>query len=350
VEDTTSNNLNNLTSTEKIKGVSKIKKGFRFIWTAVTLTDDCDQFQCEGGDFCIDENKMLCQPTNRYCISKSLVCDGVLNCDLGDHSDEKQCELNFIKSQKFILTLGSCILVCLFLLLICISIQKIKSRRLKLNYSDEYVLKEKSLDQPDYAIGVGKNLKIEKKLNKLSSFTLQSSTFIEDDFNEEEKGIKQSKMEKKTSEAKRNSSTSSSSSLSLVNKSPSDHYQIETVIPKQNHLHMSSYRPFVNVINNSNLNKRTFLNNENSSILFSDLPNEGDKTDILPPPISPVGSDDKKRGLSTNFGSSQITNDISMQSQTKQHGNSKNSSYFTDDGLSSFRRNSYTKAIFFDNL
>jgi len=329
-----------------MKGVLRIKKGFRFIWTAVTLTDDCDQFQCEGGDFCIDENKMLCQPTNRYCISKSLVCDGVLNCDLGDHSDEKQCELNFIKSQKFIITLGTCILVCLFLLLICISIQKIKSRRLKLNYSDECVFKEKGLSQPDYSIGVGKNLKIEKKLNKLSSFTLQSSTFAEDDFNEEEKGIRQSRMEKKTSETKRNSSTSSSSSLSLLNKNPSDHYQIETVIPKQNHLHMSSYRPFVNVITNPNLNKRTFVNNENGSILFRDLPNEGDKMDILPPPISPVGSDDKKSSKSNN----QVANNISMQSQMKQDGNSKNSTYFTDDGLSSFRRNSYTKAIFFDNL
>jgi hypothetical protein len=109
---------------------------------------------------------------------------------------------------------------------------------------------------------------------------------------------------------------------------------------------MSSYRPFVNVITNPNLNKRTFVNNENGSILFRDLPNEGDKMDILPPPISPVGSDDKKSSKSNN----QVANNISMKSQMKQDGNSKNSTYFTEDGLSSFRRNSYTKAIFFDNL
>ncbi len=340
-----------MTAAEKRKGVSKIKKGFQFIWTAVTLTEDCDQFQCEGGDFCIDENKMLCQPTNRYCISNSLVCDGVLNCDLGDHSDEKQCELNFIKSQKFILILSVCILICLFLIFICITIQKIKSQRRKMTYSNEYAIKEKAINEPDFS-----NLKIEKKLNKLSSFTLQSSTFIEDDLNGDFKVLKQQNPRRKQS-GKSNSSSSSTSSLSLINKNPSDHYQIETVIPKQNPVHISSHHSFVNVKSNAAKNKASQLKNGNNS-MYLDFSNDGNinKLDLMHIQISPVDSNDKKSSTSNTYACSQITSDSSMQSQTKHdeiynaRENSKHSNFFADDGLSSLRRNSYTKAIFFDNL
>ena len=103
---------------KKPKTHLKIKKGFQLIWTAVTLNDECDQFMCKGGDFCIDDNKILCQPTNRYCISKNLVCDGVFNCDLGDQSDERQCQLNFFKSNQFLLVAASGVTFFIFLILI----------------------------------------------------------------------------------------------------------------------------------------------------------------------------------------------------------------------------------------
>lgn len=90
-------------STTKIHN-PRIKNGFFATWNGIRLADDCqDDFKCKGGEYCIDSKNFLCQQTYRYCISKSLLCDGILNCDTGDESDEKNCELAFLESRIFIM-------------------------------------------------------------------------------------------------------------------------------------------------------------------------------------------------------------------------------------------------------
>lgn len=71
------------------------------------MEEDCmpGDFQCEGGEYCIDTKNFLCQQTQKYCVSKSLVCDGVLNCDIGDDSDEKNCELTYLKSRHYLVAI-----------------------------------------------------------------------------------------------------------------------------------------------------------------------------------------------------------------------------------------------------
>ncbi len=48
--------------------------------------------------------------TYKYCISDRLVCDGVLNCDFGDQSDETMCHLNFFKKNVIAIAVVSAIL------------------------------------------------------------------------------------------------------------------------------------------------------------------------------------------------------------------------------------------------
>jgi hypothetical protein len=95
---------------------NKIKYGFFLSWTGVHLQEPCGPayFACKGGEYCIDTKSLLCQPTYSYCISKTLVCDGVFNCDIGDDSDEKNCELNYIRSKLYFSIAFLC--GCLFLL------------------------------------------------------------------------------------------------------------------------------------------------------------------------------------------------------------------------------------------
>lgn len=95
--------MNQAISTQKMHN-PRMKNGFFATWNGIRLADDCqDDFKCKGGEYCIDSKNFLCQQTYRYCISKSLICDGILNCDTGDESDEKNCELTFLESRIFIM-------------------------------------------------------------------------------------------------------------------------------------------------------------------------------------------------------------------------------------------------------
>lgn len=109
------------------------KIGFFMSWTAVTLEDDCTpaEFQCEGGEYCIDTKNFLCQETNRYCLSKSLVCDGVLNCDIGDESDEKNCELSFLKSKLYLMAIAISLVVFVILTVFCCLVHYLNKKNLK---------------------------------------------------------------------------------------------------------------------------------------------------------------------------------------------------------------------------
>lgn len=54
--------------------------------------EPCHTFHCEGGEYCIDTQGLLCNPLPRYCIADSLRCNDVPNCGAFDHSDESACE------------------------------------------------------------------------------------------------------------------------------------------------------------------------------------------------------------------------------------------------------------------
>ena len=282
------------------------------------------------------------------------MCDGVLNCDLGDHSDEKQCELSFLKSRKFFLILGSCALACLLFILIYVGLQKFDAFRLKskLNKADSFTNINGKIAQNAYLDNINNKLVIEKKLNK--SFTLQSSAIIEEDYKEDLKPSKAQKKQIKPKQSASSSSSSSSSSLSLINKNSFDHYQVETQIPQRTQVHISPrYQPFVSLLKCEN-DSLAFQNP--ASVLISSNPQiHSQLTPIHRSPLS-LDASDKKSSASNTYAYSQITTDSSLHSQKKHdelyrlHEKSKNKGYFTDDGQSSLRRNSYTKAIFLDNL
>ena len=52
----------------------------------------CDGFYCHGGEYCIDSGSLICNTGPRYCIDRSLRCNGVPNCGAYDFSDEDMCK------------------------------------------------------------------------------------------------------------------------------------------------------------------------------------------------------------------------------------------------------------------
>lgn len=62
----------------------------------IAAAERCDEFHCRGEEYCIDTSKVLCNPLPRYCISKSLRCNGVANCGASDSSDEEGCEYYYV--------------------------------------------------------------------------------------------------------------------------------------------------------------------------------------------------------------------------------------------------------------
>ena len=119
-----SQNLVNRTAdtNEKVFESARIKYGFYLSWSGVHLADQCgpSDFMCKGGEYCIDSKNYLCQPTYKYCISKKLVCDGVFNCDIGDDSDEKHCELSYIQSKFYMRIAAVGGIVFILLTILCI--------------------------------------------------------------------------------------------------------------------------------------------------------------------------------------------------------------------------------------
>ena len=273
---------------------------------------------------------------------------------MGDLSDESQCELNFFKSNQFLLVVASSVTFFIFLILICLVLQGVNKNRLKTKYRNEsqFAIKENiagSLKQSEYVNE--KKLTIKKKSNQLSSFTLQTPHFPQSIDSNELKTSQNFKTETTLT------SFSPSSSSSLLNKQMSEHFQLETfqAEPKENQSY-STYKPQIN-------NKVTILKSENGSLMIrkpSDLSrtyNADSQTVNMQPMISAGDSSDKKSCASNTYACSQITTDGSMQSQFKGDDDDipvaykqNNSSVYTDDGSSTLRRNSYTKAIFFDNL
>ena len=147
------------------------RHGFKLTWTAVYVSDECAEFQCHGGEYCIDSNNMLCQKANRYCIAKSLKCDGIFNCDHGDESDEKGCNLEFLPPNFALMALAGTIAV-LILLLLSLVVCKINSKTSKRDTDDlNYEYKQAARLMPAYTSSPVEGLK-----EKASSTSLNNET------------------------------------------------------------------------------------------------------------------------------------------------------------------------------
>ncbi|ESO87274.1 hypothetical protein LOTGIDRAFT_154773 [Lottia gigantea] len=109
--------------------------GFKVSWTAVQMPEDgpCGQFQCGGGKRCIDD--MNCEPSPKYCIHRSLKCDGVPNCGPFDDSDERKCPREII-----IMTASIAIPSLAIILLVVLVIYCYRRKRVKKSTSQEQPL------------------------------------------------------------------------------------------------------------------------------------------------------------------------------------------------------------------
>lgn len=106
------------------------------------MLNDCDGFKCKGGEYCIDEKNFLCQQTFKYCIAKELACDGMFNCDVGDKSDEMFCQLSIMRTEYlYILAAG---IVCL-VLLIALGLY-VKSKLKRKTYTSKFKHTKENID------------------------------------------------------------------------------------------------------------------------------------------------------------------------------------------------------------
>lgn len=348
----------------------KILNGFKLSWTAVTLNENCPEFQCKGGQVCIDSKNVLCQPSYEYCISKSLVCDGVLNCDNGDESDEKHCELSFLRSKLYlsITIIGG--IVFAILTFICILIHISHQERLKNKDKSPNYIKGNSIYNQN-------NIPQPNSLFVESSNNNTADSFIIDDSGNCNK--------KKTSTNERFSSIyikngrSNSGGLDEVSayRNNQNRYSIDASNRKSKCIKKNS-------IDESKVQYNLDLKNSAS---YKSFLNGNDTTDNSPTSASNNPSNNKalKRISSPTFSSSigsvtspfynteskstnQIINSFknaSISSYTNNFNQSKKTRKsesnlinkfmidekynILDDGSSTLRRNSYTKAIFYEN-
>lgn len=107
-------------------------RGFKLLWMAVTVDEECLDFRCAGGRFCSGGG--LCKPLNRYCIPKQLVCDGVYNCGQHDHSDERGCTWE-------VMIMAACIAVPSFVFLMIVILVAVLCR-------NKQIYKSTSQEQP----------------------------------------------------------------------------------------------------------------------------------------------------------------------------------------------------------
>ena len=156
----------------------KTNYGFLLSWTGIHLTDNCGPgtFQCKGGEYCIDSKKVLCQTTFKYCISNRLVCDGVSNCDLGDESDERFCNLKFLTMPHQLFLIIGCAGILFIFLMIAITFvlykynkKRIKSKHDCNKYINQHKTKQKDSDEK---ISADQPSILENKLNQLNEKNL----------------------------------------------------------------------------------------------------------------------------------------------------------------------------------
>ncbi|XP_050392278.1 membrane frizzled-related protein isoform X2 [Patella vulgata] len=100
--------------------------GFKLSWAAVLMPEDgpCGQFICAGGQMCIDD--ILCEPSPKYCIHKSLRCDGVPNCGPFDDSDERKCPREIIIMTASIAIPSLCVILLVVLVIYCYRRKRVK--------------------------------------------------------------------------------------------------------------------------------------------------------------------------------------------------------------------------------
>lgn len=95
----------NLTSVKSLGSRSPvIPFGFRLIWTAVDFQTEQNclaqgKIVCRDSQYCFNFRRfssISCDSTLLFCLDSSLGCDGVMNCEDGDASDELSCQVPFL--------------------------------------------------------------------------------------------------------------------------------------------------------------------------------------------------------------------------------------------------------------
>ncbi|OXA50262.1 Toluate 1,2-dioxygenase electron transfer component [Folsomia candida] len=116
------------TTTEPSKPVNDTmtRVGFKLVWSDVEyLTpDNCtksSRFACQETQVCLTphhKGASSCPDLKHYCISSSLVCDGLANCGEFDSSDERHCSKTPLVLTVVAIPLGI-LTTCLFFCFLC---------------------------------------------------------------------------------------------------------------------------------------------------------------------------------------------------------------------------------------
>ncbi|XP_046459954.1 uncharacterized protein LOC124206274 [Daphnia pulex] len=95
----------NLTSVKSLGSRSPVVPfGFRLIWTAVDFQTEQNclsqgKIVCRDSQYCFNFRRfssISCDSTLLFCLDSSLRCDGVMNCEDGDASDELSCQVPYL--------------------------------------------------------------------------------------------------------------------------------------------------------------------------------------------------------------------------------------------------------------
>ncbi|XP_057377794.1 uncharacterized protein LOC130699540 [Daphnia carinata] len=95
----------NLTSVKALGSRSPVVPfGFRLIWTSVDFQTEQNclaqgKIVCRDSQYCFNFRRLSsisCDSTLLFCLDSSLGCDGVMNCEDGDASDELSCQVPFL--------------------------------------------------------------------------------------------------------------------------------------------------------------------------------------------------------------------------------------------------------------
>jgi hypothetical protein len=349
----------------------KILNGFKLSWTAVTLNENCPEFQCKGGQVCIDSKNVLCQPSYEYCISKSLVCDGVLNCDNGDESDEKHCELSFLRSKLYlsITIIGGVVFSILTFICIVIHIShkdKLKSKDKSLNYMKGCsIYKQNIIHQPNSSSVEFSNNNtadsfINEDLNNLSKKKSTnkerlSSTYIKNSKSNNSGGLDE--IAAYQNSQNRYFLDSSNRKSKSVKKNSIDESRIKYNLDFKN---SSSYKSFLNGNDTTEDSPSSANNNTNNDKALKRI-SSPTYSSSLGSVTSPFYNTESKSAnqIINSFRNATISSsdkNINPSKKTRKSESNLINKFMIDeklnildDGSSTLRRNSYTRAIFYEN-
>jgi hypothetical protein len=277
----------------------------------------------------------------RYCISQSLVCDGVPNCDLGDESDEKYCELSFFQSRFYLFwaIIGGLVIFVIGMICLC---------------THHALISKDAKQQTQYKLG---------DQNGENCMQIPVPSIIE---------LEESNSSRRSSSVKSNRSTSRKQSLLPSQHRDSANNYDENSDKISNFGFKNELGKFSKKAtrkNEFNLVESEKKANKKSSSKIKDNPslskffyNNNDDYDSSENSQQKIfqNNDEKLTPLSTDLNSLSSTASLNNSTELKQNNivnfRQKNVNHYSNQPLinnnsnsnSNLRRNSYTKAIFFE--